>query len=188
MQGFKEDKVKLDGPDFDYSSNVVGITAVRMMMLGHRPKGHAVAQKDISTAFLQSHPFPDDAPPRYVRLKDPVTGKVRFFRQLGPIYGSNSAPKFWEMTLHPWLVSVGFEQGTNEPCLFRHAELGVTLATYVDDLLALGPRANVEKVMNMVGERFKSKETVWLEEGQPLDHLGMCSDEFDVPSSSAALG
>ena len=26
----------------------------------------------------------------------------------------------------------------------------------------------------MVGERFKSKETVWLEEGQPLDHLGMC--------------
>ena len=87
LQGFKEDKVKLDGPDFDYSSNVVGITAVRMMMLGHRPKGHAVAQKDISTAFLQSHPFPDDAPPRYVRLKDPVTGTTRFFRQLGPILG-----------------------------------------------------------------------------------------------------
>ena len=28
--------------------------------------------------------------------------------------------------------------------------------------------------MNMVGERFKCKETVWLGEDQPLDHLGMC--------------
>ena len=174
LQGFKENKLKLDGPDFDYSSNVVGITAVRMMMLGCRPSDHAVAQRDISTAFLQSHPFPEDAPPRYVRLKDPVTGVMRFFRQLGPIYGSNSAPKYWEETLHPWLTSIGFVQGKNEPCLFRHPELDVTLATYVDDLLALGPRANVAKVMDMVAERFKCKDTVWLGEGQPLDHLGMC--------------
>ena len=93
LQGFKEDKVRLDGPDFDYSSNVVGITAVRVLMLGNRPDGHAIAQKDISTAFLQSHPFPDSEPPRYVRLKDPVAGVTRYFRQLGPIYGSNSAPK-----------------------------------------------------------------------------------------------
>ena len=180
LQGFKEDKVKLDGPDFDYSSNVVGITAVRMMMLGHRPKGHATAQKDVSCAFLQSHPFPEDAPPRYVRLKDPVRGDVRYFRQLGPIYGSNSAPKHWEETLHPWLVSIGFVQGKNEPCVFRHPSLGVTLATYVDDILASGPSANVERVMDMVAERFKCKETVWLKEGQPLDHLGMCFFETET--------
>ena len=120
VQGFHEDKEALDGPDFNYSSDVVGLTAVRAMMLGPRQVGDVIAQLDIPTAFLQSDMFGDDEPPRYLRLKDPVTGKLRYFRQLEVVYGSASASKCWQDTLHAWLTSVGFTQGKNEPCVFRH--------------------------------------------------------------------
>ena len=173
VQGFAEDKVKLDGADFDYSSDVVGLTAIRMLMLAPRSRDEAIALRDISTAFLQSDMFAPEDPPRYLRLKDPVTGAVRYFRQLGVVYGSASAPVRWMHTLHPWLVSIGFKQGKNEPCVFRHDELNITVASYVDDIACRGPRANVEKFMRMLGDRFQCKEVQWLGADAPLDHLGM---------------
>lgn len=179
VQGFAEDKEALDGPDFNYSSDVVGLTTVRAMMLGPRQSDDAIAQMDISTAFLQSNMFEEGEPPRYLRLKDPVTGKLRYFRQLGVVYGSASASKRWQDTLNAWLLSVGFTQGKNEPCVFRHRKLGVTLGTYVDDLLLKGPRAAVDAVLAMVQARFKCKAPSFLEKGSPLDHLGMLFEETD---------
>ena len=173
VQGFHEDKVALDGPDYNYASDVVGLATVRAMMLGPRTEGDAIGQMDIATAFLQSDMFGKEEPPRYLRLKDPVTGTVRYFRQLGVVYGSASASKRWMETLHPYLVSIGFEQGRNEPCVFRHKQLGVTLASYVDDLLCKGPKAAVEAVFAKIASRFKCKEPAYLGQGSPLDHLGM---------------
>ena len=101
VQGFHEDKVALDGPDYNYASDVVGLATVRAMMLGPRTEGDAIGQMDIATAFLRSDMFGEEEPPRYLRLKDPVTGTVRYFRQLGVVYGSASASKRWMETLHP---------------------------------------------------------------------------------------
>ena len=173
VQGFHEDKVALDGPDYNYASDVVGLATVRAMMLGPRTEGDALGQMDIATAFLQSDMFGKEEPPRYLRLKDPVTGTVRYFRQLGVVYGSASASKRWMETLHPYLVSIGFEQGCNEPCVFRHKQLGVTLASHVDDLLCKGPKAAVEAVFAKIASRLKCKEPAYLGHGSPLDHLGM---------------
>ena len=77
IQGFKEDKEELDGPGFIYSSNVVGLAAVRRAMLGGRRPGYSTMQVDISTAFLQSDLFSPDDPPRYLMLKDPVARRSR---------------------------------------------------------------------------------------------------------------
>ena len=80
LQGFAEDKAKLDGIDFNYASDVVGISVVRSIMMRPLQEGESIGQMDISVAFLQSYLFPADAPPRYLRLKDPVSGKFRYFR------------------------------------------------------------------------------------------------------------
>ena len=95
IQGFKENKLALDGADFVYASDVVGLTAIRAMFLRPFKKGEAIAQCDIATAFLQSDLFPPDAPPRYLILDDPVTKTRRFFRQLGVVYGSASSSRRW---------------------------------------------------------------------------------------------
>ena len=60
------------------------------------------------------------------------------------MYGSASAAKRWENTLHPWLESIGFEQGKNERCVFYHEERKILVITYVDDLLVRSGTENVE--------------------------------------------
>ena len=179
VRGDTEDKEKLDGPDFNYASDVVGLAAVRAIMFGPRQPGDVVASVDISTAYLQSDLFEPDEPPRYLVLKDPISGQTRYFRQLGVVYGSASSAVRWMNTLHPFLVSIGFQQGKNEPCVFRHPKLGVTIASYVDDLLLTGPEQAVRMVLEVIGERFKCKEPTFLAPGTPLDHLGMVFFETD---------
>ena len=173
VRGDTEDKVALDGPEFNYASDVVGMAAIRTMLLGPRHADDVIAQVDISTAFLQSDMFAADAPPRYLKLRDPITGEMRYFRQLGVVYGSCSSSRRWQDTLHNWLVSIGFEQGKNEPCVFKHKSLDIVLASYVDDLCIKGPRSAVEHVLRLVSERFKCKEPTFLDEGSSIDHLGM---------------
>ena len=83
-QGFREDKAKTDGPNFDYYSSVVKFQAVRTCLFRDRT-GRILAIRDISTAFLQSHKF-DEGMHKYICFKHPVTGKWRYYRQSGPIY------------------------------------------------------------------------------------------------------
>ena len=173
IQGFREKLEVIDGPDFNYSSNMSGLSTVRQLFLKPRKPGRAIAQLDVSTAFLQSDMFPEDAPPRYLMCKDPITGKRRFFRQYGVIYGSCSAPVRWMNTLHPWIVEQGFVQGKNEPCVFYHKGMDTTVSTFVDDCGIEGPRENVEKFIKLISSRFECKKPEWLEIDSPLDHLGM---------------
>ena len=79
IQGFKEDKEELDRPGFIYSSNVVGLAAVRQAMLGGQQPGYITMQVNILTALLQSNLFSPDDPPRYLMLKDLVTKGCRYF-------------------------------------------------------------------------------------------------------------
>jgi hypothetical protein len=36
---------------------------------------------------------------KYVTLKNPITGEIVYFKQLGSIYGETSAPALWERTI-----------------------------------------------------------------------------------------
>lgn len=167
IQGHKENKLALDGPDFNYSSDVVGITAIRALFMKPLQKGEAIGQLDISTAFLQSDLFPEGTPPRYLMLPDPVTGTNRYFRQLGVVYGSASSPKRWQDTLDWWLIKPesenggAYTQGKNDPCLFTHERLGVTLATYVDNCAVRGPRPKAEEAFAAIRTRFKWCNRAW---------------------------
>ena len=89
VQGFKEERERLDGADFDYASNVISLTAIRQMFMRPLQDGEVIAQVDVATAFLQSTPFGPDETPRYLVVKDPVTQQLRYFRQHGVVYGSN---------------------------------------------------------------------------------------------------
>ena len=112
-------------------------------------------------------------------LPDPVTGTKRYFRQLGVVYGSASSSKRWQDTLHNWLVlpenegGGGYTAGKNDPCLFVQERLGVSLATYVDDIGLRGQRPDAEEAFRAIQARFKCKTVHWLTKQSALDHLGM---------------
>ena len=54
IQGHLEDKEALDGPDFQYSSDVVGLTAIRALFMTPLHEGEVIGQLDLATAFLQA--------------------------------------------------------------------------------------------------------------------------------------
>jgi hypothetical protein len=122
-QGFKEDIAFTDGPDFNYYSHVAKMASVRSVLMRGNRRNRRIAIKDIRTAFLQSHRYPPGAPKKYIKFVHPLTGEVMHYRQMGPIYGENSAPKHWEETLFEWLEmpeaegGAGLERGQNEPCV-----------------------------------------------------------------------
>ena len=54
IQGFREDKLALDGADFIYSSHVVGLAAVRRAIMSPLPAGYTIGQVDVAAAFLHA--------------------------------------------------------------------------------------------------------------------------------------
>ena len=62
---------------------------------------------------------------------NPITLEWELFRQSGPLYGENSAPRRWEDTYSPYLESEGFRRGFNDRSIFYHPERDVCDLTYV---------------------------------------------------------
>ena len=101
-QGFKEDKAKADGADFNYYAHVAKLVSVRTSLFRPNSRGRRVALKYVQIAFLQSHEY-EDGMVKYVCFRHPVIGEWHYYRQTGPIYGEASAPVRWENTVAPWL-------------------------------------------------------------------------------------
>ena len=196
VRGDTENSEALDGEGFDYSSNVCEIGGIRNLVLHPRrnpfthrsengvrsrpPRGSeewleqwGVSSADVSVAYTQAHAFGPEEPPRFLRIRDPVTGKVRYAKCTRPLYGSRASAKLWELTLHSWLTEVGFTQGVNEPCAFHHKERKLTIESYSDDLFALGKNRDAVWFWDLLEKRFDIKDPQWLDFDLCLDHLGM---------------
>ena len=95
------------------------------------------------------------------------------YRQLAPIYGENSAPIRWEKTLFPFIKSLGFDKGDNEPCVFYHKERDLTVLVCVDGTLADGYEEDIQWFFDKIADRFECKEDQWLTPETPIDFLGI---------------
>jgi site-specific DNA-cytosine methylase len=170
-QGFKEDKVAADGPDFNYYSHVAKLKTVRLSVLRPDRQNRRLAAIDIKTAFLQSTGY--NGYVKHLVITCPITGKKRYFTQSGPIYGECSAPVRWEDTLAPWLVSIGFIRAENEACVFYHPDRDLLLVTYVDDVLIDSDEEHIMWFNIELNQRFECKEIEWLSNEHSIDFLGM---------------
>ena len=171
-QGFKEDKSTADGPNFNYYSNVVRFSAVRAALARRRTLDRHICIIDITTAFLQSHSYPNGMV-KYMSVRNPITSKWHYYEQSGPIYGEASAPARWENTLAPWIESKGFHRGHNEPAVFWHPTRDLLLLTFVDDTLIDGYQSDIDWFLREIRTRFDCKDEEYLRPGQSLDYLGM---------------
>ena len=170
-QGFKEDKERADGADFNYYSHVAKMDTIRTVILRPNRRDRVLAVKDVRTAFLQSDQYEGFV--KYLTIKNPLTGMWEYYEQSGPIYGEASAPIRWENTLIPWLMEQGFERGENEKSVLYHAERDLALVVYVDDVLADGERTQVDWIFQLMDERFDCKDAEYLTKETPLDYVGI---------------
>ena len=176
----REDRSK-DGPDFSYYAHMAEIATFRQLVLRPSPRHTGGARRrhrkrgavDINVAFLQSNRYPPGDPPRYIKFKDPVAGGLLYYRQLGPIYGEAGAPIRWENTLVPWLESIGFDRGCNEPCVFHHRTRDLVALTWVDDVYADGDGPDFDWFMDLMRERWDCKDPDVLGPEAPIDFVGI---------------
>ncbi|KAH9114804.1 hypothetical protein AeMF1_008350 [Aphanomyces euteiches] len=118
-----------------------------------------IRQLDVKTAFLNGQ-LEDDSelymeqPPRYA-----VPGEETKVCQLNKsIYGLKQAPRCWYLTLHTYLVQVGFERCKQEVCLYvkRVGDSVVLLSVYVDDITVTGSsNSHIEDACNALKSNFE---------------------------------
>ena len=173
VRGDKQDKVLLDGTGFVYYAPSSQAAAVRALLFrGRRPPGYTVATVDVTTAFLQSMPFDETVPPRYVWFRHPVSGERIYYRQRTPLYGEASAPRRWADTLAMHLRSCGFVPGENDKAVWFNKQLSVSVICHVDDLLFSGPAAAVHSILAQLGSLLDLDEPHFLSPTTPIDFLG----------------
>ncbi len=169
VQGFLQDKVRVDGSDFLYSSSVARFSLVRAVLLQPDRGDKMFSSIDISQAFLQSDEFPPDKV-RYVYVWDPVDQDWQYFRQYRSLYGECSAPVRWQETLAAYLTApegpvdsatglstggCGFVRGSNDRSVFYHPARKMTIMVYVDDIGTVSLRHDAEWFYAKLAARFK---------------------------------
>ena len=160
-----------DPDGFNYYAHVVAQETVRALIATHDSSRDMLMVADVTTAFLQSHPFPEGLV-NFIKVLNPITREWMDFRQKSSLYGEKGAPVRWEDTIAPWIESQGSSRGMNDRCIFRCQEKQLTVLLYVDDLLMSGPRQHVEWFYEQLASRFQTKEPQILEKGIVIDYLG----------------
>jgi len=170
--GFKESR-EADGPNFNYYSHVVKLYTVRMSFFRARRKTRRVGILDEKTTFLQSDKFPHWII-KYLAMWHVIEHKWELFKQNGPLYGENSAPKRWENTYAPFLEGEGFERGCNEKSAFYNEALDALILTFVDDNFIDAEEDDIEWTSQRITDRFECKDLDIVPlTGEPVDFLGM---------------
>lgn len=140
----------------------------------------AVAQIDVSTAFLQTDSRDDDSsrartvlrPPKWVPTKKGEEGLL--WEVTKSIYGLRSAPSSWKATLVRWLKEEGFRVCEYDENIFVRKD-GVSVLIYVDDLMFLGKRSDVQKQIDRLKIKFECTKETFLNDctqKEPLRFLG----------------
>lgn len=164
--------------DWTNYAHVATLDAVRTLIFRRDRHLRTLASVDIKTAFLQSKPYEKCEKARYIKLRDPFTGKVHYYRLITPMYGQRSAPRRWEDTLAPWLEAQGFNRGKNEQCVFYRESDDLTLLVYVDDILIDGDDAAVRAFLPALMNEFDCNNPVFLTLDTPIDFIGMIIELF----------
>ena len=134
-----------------------------------------VSSIDVATAFLQSDPYSESDPKRYVTYKPHKAAPVEYYQLLGSIYGMRSGSMAWFKTLTKWLKQQGFESGADEPCVYTHKDTGLTVCCFVDDLLLRGTQQATEQFYKALEARFELKDPTYLTPNSHITYVG-----FDI--------
>ena len=170
LQGFREPKAWDHGMT---DSPVAALSSIRSLIFMDGHDGDIISSVDINTAFLQSVPYDPTDEPRYVYYQPHQHAPRQYYQLMGSIYGQRSASLAFYKTLTQWLMSEGYTQGCNEPCLFVKGDLKVLL--YVDGILCRGPKADTDAFYDALSKRFDIKDPSYLIEGMRLGFVG-----FDI--------
>ncbi|KAH9141736.1 hypothetical protein AeRB84_014116, partial [Aphanomyces euteiches] len=138
---------------------VLRMNALRLLLCLVAHHAWKIRQMDVKTAFLNGTLDTDtvifmEQPPGFA-----IQGEEsKVCRLIKSIYGLKLAPRCWYLTLHSFLVRIGFERCVQKVCLYtkRVGDSVVLLSVYVDDITITGNNdQDIEKACNALKDEFK---------------------------------
>ncbi|KAH9140625.1 hypothetical protein AeRB84_015153 [Aphanomyces euteiches] len=131
---------------------VLRMNALRLLLCLVAHHAWKLRQMDVKTAFLNGTLDTDTV----IFIEQPpgiaVQGEEsKVCRLIKSIYDLKQAPRCWYLTLHSFLVRIGFERCVQEVCLYtkRVGDSVVLLSVYVDDITITGnDDQQIEKACN----------------------------------------
>ena len=129
---------------------------------------------DVDCAFLKINGYGPLDRDRFVAFKASKGSRLRLYKLTGGLYGQKDAPLLWWKTLTKFMVEeLGFEVGTNDPCLYVHPKTRMRVGAHVDDLASRGRRNHTEEFWSAISAKFGVKSWGIVEEDKPLSYLSM---------------
>jgi hypothetical protein len=113
-------------------------------------------QYDVKNAFTESSLKERIylAPPKGVAVTPGLSLRV-----LRSLYGLKQSARDWNILCKNELKKLGFTQSLADPCLFTHAQRGITLLVYVDDIAAAAKdNADLTWFFDKFRQRFNTKD------------------------------
>jgi hypothetical protein len=153
---------------FDYFStfaSVIRYTTLRYLLAKAAAEDLEIDQLDVDTAFLNP-PLKEEIymeVPEHFFTLEPETEALykqkKFYLRLHKaLYGLKQAPHEWFEEVDKFLKSIGFKASDADPNLYIKRSGSTYLLLYVDDMLLIGPRAEVNAVKKQIMSKWKCKD------------------------------
>ncbi len=147
---------QVKGEDYDQTfAPTVRMDTLRLFLAMVAKEDLECYQFDIKNAFTESHLKEKIylKPPQGVDVK-----KGYVLEALRSLYGLKQAARDWNQLIRQEMRNWGFKQSLADPCLYTHAERGVKLLVYVDDIVATAKnKSNIDWFFTQLSGRFKAK-------------------------------
>ena len=152
------------GIDFDESYAPVAMQKTFRMVTAYAAvKDKEMDQVDFDLAFLNAELDED------VYMKDfpgfetiGPDGQAMVLKLKKSLYGLKQSPKNWNHMVHKWLEGYGLKRGKSDHCLYVKkdvaGEIVLIVVIYVDDMLIIGNRGDIDAVKKAVSQEFAVKD------------------------------
>ena len=149
------------GIDFEETfAPVVRSSSIRVLLAFGLQNDMIIHQIDVITAFLNGKLQED------IYMQQPagyeVPGKETLVCKLKKaLYGLKQSPRCWNKSFQDFLLNLGFQQSTADPCVFVNpdADSMTVIAVYVDDLIVMSTTTEqLNDKKKTLPEKFKMKD------------------------------
>lgn len=148
---------QIHGEDYDQTfAPTVRTDTLRIFLAMVAANDLECRQYDVKNAFTESSLRERIylSPPKGVHVTPGL--QLRVLRSL---YGLKQSARDWNLLCKSELQKLGFKQSLADPCLFTHADKGITLLVYVDDIAAAAlDKSALSWFYNNFRKRFNTKD------------------------------
>jgi hypothetical protein len=144
---------------FETFASVLQYSTLRALLAKAAAEDLEVDQLDVDTAFLNptlKEEIYIEIPQFFELLYPDIDFKGKCLRLLKSLYGLKQAPREWFLEVRDYLRTCGFLASNADPNLF--VGKGVLILLYVDDMLVVGKRSDVDAAKALIGHKWKCKD------------------------------